>query len=110
MTQDKVRFSTTTCDGKPALAAEGSIRLDESGEFIVRVRKLNENPEPEIVVDLTSVDFLDSAALGVICAVHMERVRNNTKLEIYIDGSESSFVQRLFGDVGLDQLLNIVAK
>ncbi|MFG3250801.1 STAS domain-containing protein [Streptomyces sp. NPDC048187] len=51
-------------DGRPRLTAAGEIDMSNSG---VLARALDETPGP-VVVDLTAVEYLDSAGLSVLFA------------------------------------------
>lgn len=92
----------------PILKVEGKIDPDNSPEFICQVRTLAKSNSNIIIVDLHKTTFLDSAAIGIICSVHIHLNEAGKKLEIMTDSSPDGFVNQLFKITGLDRILNII--
>lgn len=107
MNTNKMTISTEKRDGIPTMVVEGNVRLEDSSKFIARVRKFTKGKHAKLLLDLTKIVFLDSAAIGVVCAAHMELKDANRSLAIAIADEPNSFVSKLFADVGLDKLLDI---
>ena len=91
----------------PILKVEGRVIADDSLRFVKEVKTFGEHEAPKVVLDLQDTTFLDSAAVGIICAAHIERTKNDKTLEIMIDPSSNEFISNLFDTTGLKAVLNI---
>ncbi|MFH0241234.1 STAS domain-containing protein [Streptomyces sp. HK10] len=60
-------------DGTPVLVAEGEIDMSNVGEFRTAVDRAATAGGGRLVVDLTAVDYLDSAGLAALFA-HADRL------------------------------------
>ncbi len=60
---------------------------------------------PTLVLDLSGVDFLDSAGLSVLADIHVRTVRENTTLRIVT--GDNRVVRRALAGSGLDHALNL---
>jgi anti-sigma B factor antagonist len=60
-------------DGTPVLVAEGEIDMSNVGEFRASVDRAAAGGDGRLVVDLTAVDYLDSAGLAALFA-HADRL------------------------------------
>ena len=92
----------------PILKVEGKIESNESQYFIQQVKKLATGESKTVILDLHKTSYLDSAAIGMICSVHIELSKNGRKLEIMVDSSPDSFINQLFEMTGLDKILNLI--
>ena len=92
----------------PILKVEGKIEHDDSPEFIKQVKTLAGSSSDTIILDLHKTSFLDSAAIGIICSIHIDSNRKGKKLEIMTDSSPDGFINQLFDITGLDKILNII--
>lgn len=64
--------------------------------------------EPEVILDLSEVTYLDSSVLGELAWLHDVRTKNGLPKEILVI-SVGSVVERLFGIVGMGPLFRIVS-
>ena len=85
----------SAADGTPSMTVVGEIDLSNVDEFTEGLRAAV-GPEGRLLVDLTRVDYLDSAALAVLFS-HADRV----------DIRISPLNQRLFNVYGLDQVTSV---
>ena len=92
----------------PILKVEGKIEPDDSPDFIMRVKALSKSDSNKIILDLHKTTFLDSAAIGIICSIHIDLNKKGKKLEIMTDSSPDGFINQLFEMTGLDKILNII--
>ena len=60
---------------------------------------------PVLVLDLSEVDFLDSAGLSVLADIHVRTVRESTTLRIAT--GDNRIVRRALAGSGLDHALNM---
>ncbi|SFW85930.1 STAS domain-containing protein [Amycolatopsis australiensis] len=60
---------------------------------------------PVLVLDLSEVDFLDSAGLSVLAGIHARTVRESTTLRIVTGNNR--VVRRALAGSGLDHALNV---
>ncbi|WP_329048937.1 STAS domain-containing protein [Amycolatopsis sp. NBC_01488] len=60
---------------------------------------------PVLVLDLSEVDFLDSAGLSVLADIHARTVRESTTLRIVT--GDNRVVRRALAGSGLDHALNV---
>src|SRR6185369_17566250 len=60
---------------------------------------------PVLVLDLSEVDFLDSAGLSVLADIHVRTVRESTTLRIVTGNNR--IVRRALSGSGLDHALNV---
>lgn len=91
----------------PILRVEGKIEPEDSPEFIRQAKTLAGSNSDAIILDLHKTTFLDSAAIGIICSVHIDLNKKGKKLEIMTDSSPDGFINQLFDITGLDKILNI---
>ena len=91
----------------PILKITGRVVSTNSLEFIKQLKTLAEHEAPKVVLDLQETSFLDSASVGIICAVHMDRQKAGKALEIMIDASPDHFITGLFNTTGLNNVLSI---
>ena len=91
----------------PILKVEGKIEPHDSPEFIRQLKYLSNDTSPTIILDLHKTTFLDSAAIGIICSIHIERATTGKKLEIMTNSSPGGFINQLFEVTGLDKILHI---
>ena len=91
----------------PILRVGGKVEPDNSPEFIKQVKTLAGSNSNKIILDLHKTTFLDSAAIGIICSIHIELNEKEKKLEIMTDSSPDGFINQLFEMTGLDKILNI---
>ena len=92
----------------PVLRVDGKIEPDFSPEFIKQVKALAGSNSDKIILDLHKTTFLDSAAIGIICSIHIDLNRKGKRLEIMTDSSQDGFINQLFEMTGLDKILNII--
>lgn len=91
----------------PVLKVVGKVESNESCEFIKQVKSIVSDKSDTVILDLHKTTFLDSAAIGTICSIHIELSKSGKKLEIMTDSSPKSFINQLFDVTGLDKILNI---
>ena len=60
---------------------------------------------PVLVLDLSEIDFLDSAGLSVLADIHVRTVRESTTLRIMT--GDNRIVRRALAGSGLDHALNV---
>ena len=80
----------------PILKVEGKIEPECSPEFIKQVKILAGSNSDTIILDLHKTTFLDSAAIGIICSIHIDLNGKGKKLEIMTDSSPDGFINQLF--------------
>ncbi len=102
-----MQFQTDIVNDVPILKIIGRVASGESMEFIKQVKTLILHDSPKFILDLQGTTFLDSASVGIICAVHMESLQSGKKLEILIEDSDQQFIPSLFETTGLSGVLNI---
>lgn len=91
---------------------DDSMIITISGDlFYTQVKKLQQNidsfNESIIYLDLTDVAAIDSFGLGMIVFYHILLERQKRKIMIINNNSES-IVKKLFKQIHLDQVLNII--
>jgi anti-anti-sigma factor len=91
----------------PILKVIGRVVSTNSLDFIKQLKALGKHETPKVVLDLQETSFLDSASVGIICAVHMDRHNSGKRLEIIIDSSPDNFIFNLFETTGLSNVLHI---
>jgi anti-sigma B factor antagonist len=80
--------------------ASSSIHLDKA------IREAMDENGPNILIDCTNLDYISSAGLGVFMSYIEEISRKSIKFVIF---GLSEKVLKVFGILGLDQLLTIKA-
>jgi anti-anti-sigma factor len=61
-----MQTNVTSRDGSTAIVLQGRFDFNAHREFRDAVERALKEPAPEIKVDLASVDYLDSSALGML--------------------------------------------
>jgi anti-sigma B factor antagonist len=82
----------------------GEIDLASEDDFAEALARALETPAPVILVDLTHVTFLGSAALHVLLQANEEARRQKRALRVAHGGS---FAHRVLTVAGLDQVLAV---
>ena len=102
-----MEIQTDIINNVPILKVIGRVTATESIEFINQLKAIAQHEAAKVVLDLQETSFLDSASVGIICAIHMDRYKNGKRLEIMIDTSPDHFIPNLFETTGLSGVLNI---
>lgn len=102
-----VKISTDTINGVPVMKVEGRINATHSPKFIASLTELQQHIGNRIVLDLQKTVYIDSAAVGKICMVHIECQKSGKRLEIIVDPSPNNFISNLITTTGLKTVLNI---
>lgn len=92
----------STCDessGIRILRLSGPFTLPGVMDFQTRFRSLN---DPVILIDLSDVPYMDSAALGALISVHTSSQRNNRQ---YAFSGVSERIRTLFDLSGVGTVL-----
>jgi anti-sigma B factor antagonist len=99
-----VSFSTSITGGQIVVAAEGELDVSNAPGLRQYLHEaLDDHPLP-LVLDLTKVDFIDSATLGVLVGVH-KRVGLEGRTMTLISPRER--LLRIFRLTALDRLFTI---
>lgn len=97
---------TVTRDGCAVVAPEGTIDLHTSPRLKHQLTDVLEEATPELVVDLSRVDFVDSSGLGVlVCTLKYIRVRGGSFCLVCPPGP----ILRLLRITGLDRVFTVYA-
>jgi anti-anti-sigma factor len=95
-------------DNVPVLKVTGRVASPAAVEFIKEMKVIAAHDSPVIQLDLRETNFLDSASVGIICAVHIDRERAGKNLNILVDSSPDNFITNLFETTGLKMVLHIM--
>ncbi|MFP4522324.1 MAG: STAS domain-containing protein, partial [Fibrobacterota bacterium] len=93
-------------DGKKRLfRLSGDADIDLINLFSCKINEILEsNPDSIITIDMRDVDYIDSAALGVLITI----VKNLAELDRYLYILRpSSFVEEIFSQTNIDTLVRI---
>lgn len=99
-----IEISSTSENNYLVLSVEGEADASSSIELDKRIREAFEEGIPNILVDCTNLNYISSAGLGVFMS-YIEEI--NQKSITFIIFGLSEKVAKVFGILGLDQLLNI---
>jgi len=99
MDEFKIESRTGIRDGIRILRLSGPFTLQGLFEFQSLVRGLN---DPVLIIDLTEVPYMDSAALGALMSVHTTSQRHQRQYAL-VGASER--LRTLFQVAGVDGIL-----
>ncbi|MCE7995817.1 MAG: STAS domain-containing protein [Roseivirga sp.] len=99
-----IEISKTTENNYLLISVEGEADASSSLELDRQIRESFEGDVKNILVDCTNLNYISSAGLGVFMS-YIEEV--NEKAIIFIIFGLSDKVSKVFGILGLDQLLTI---
>jgi anti-sigma B factor antagonist len=63
---------------------------------------------PRVIVDLSSVDFIDSAGLGVVLGIVRRARQAGGRAAVVLDGDSSA--GRVFATLGLDRVITVASR
>lgn len=91
--------------GAVMVRISGALDADSTAELASVLGTWAHRRFPVLVLDLSEVDFLDSAGLSVLADIHVRTVRENTTLRIVT--GDNRVVRRALAGSGLDHALNV---
>ena len=95
-------------DESVRVALGGELDLSSAISFDEALRRIEgEHPDEPLVLDLSSLKFLDSTGLRLIVAAHTRAKRAGRRLVI-VEGTAA--VQRIFRLTGVDSRLDVVQR
>ncbi|MEO5875438.1 MAG: STAS domain-containing protein [Streptosporangiaceae bacterium] len=95
-------MDTTRQEGRALVTARGSIDLHSSESLRECLTGLIDEGEPEVIVDLTAVDFCDSSGLNVLVRAYKHaRARGSS---VIVTGAYGR-VENVLRTTGLDRFL-----
>ncbi len=98
-------FTLRAIDDTPVLTLTGEVDISNVGDF---QRALEATPhEDVIVIDMASVEFLDSTALAALVRFRNARVARGSSVTLVI---ASPLVQRIFDITNFDREFKIVRR
>ena len=97
-------FETDQVDPVTVLAVAGEVDLDTAETLRDRVGEALRDRAPELVLDLTAVDFLDSSGLGMLLDVHRRLTDEGGFLRLVI---ASRHVRRVIDVTGMTAVLDV---
>lgn len=91
--------------GAVMVRIRGALDEDSAAELASVLSTWAHRKFPVLVLDLSEVDFLDSAGLSVLAGIHVRTVRESTTLRIVT--GDNRVVRRALAGSGLDHALNL---
>lgn len=91
--------------GAVMVRIRGALDEDSAVELASILNTWAHRKFPVLVLDLSEVDFLDSAGLSVLSDIHVRTVRESTTLRIVTGNNR--VVHRALAGSGLDHALNV---
>lgn len=91
------------------IASAGNIDIDTTPRLRESLREaIQTETDTSLTVDLTSVDFIDSAGLGALVWAHKQLAAQDRSLSLVI--RQDGQVARVMRMTGLDRLFSIVTQ
>jgi anti-anti-sigma factor len=105
-----VAFKNKKIGNYPVLEIEGRIIDSDSEKFAKKVETLCMSSTAEkAIIDLSSVEFIDSFGLGLLVRYHSLLLKDNRELVfLYSNQNPHSFLWRLFDVTGLRTVFRII--
>lgn len=98
-----MNITSETSKGVYTAHLRGKFTFNDSHEFRVILQALNEPGIEEVVVDLSRVEFIDSAGLGMLMLANDESKKKNKAL--YLRGMDGQ-VKRIFDLAHFEKLFS----
>jgi anti-sigma B factor antagonist len=102
---EHLHIDVRTAPDRVVLELDGELDLLAAPLLEQRIEQADVGERPILVLDLSDLQFVDSAGLRVILAAHENARRRGQELAL-TRGSEQ--VQRLFSIAGVDERLHII--
>ncbi|MFJ5260077.1 STAS domain-containing protein [Streptomyces sp. NPDC088387] len=93
-----------TADGATVVTPSGEIDLATAIPLTALLDSLTCGPHPDLVVDLTSVSFIDCAGLGALCRARNRVLARSGRLRLVAGGRGFSRVVRAAGLGGVFEI------
>jgi anti-anti-sigma factor len=88
---------------------KGSV-IDQNVEHLQKkLERAYRKNSPQIILDISGIDFLNSMGLGVIIYIHTLMLKSGRRLSILNPTTgPSAYIDELFKSTNLDKVLNII--
>ena len=103
--RNKVELQFRSDDRKGVVALKGRFTLDDKESFQKFVDEHLDGSQAVLVLDMSQLDFIDSAGIGDLIKLKMGPGKNYSSL--YVTGLQDS-VERVFRVSGLIQLFEVI--
>jgi anti-sigma B factor antagonist len=107
MVNDDVTITREEVNGVSVVVVRGEIDVASAPELRTHLHELCATHAPSVAVDLRSVTFLDSSALGVLVGALRRCRENETSFKLVID---SPRLLKIFEITGLTSVFEITEK
>lgn len=104
--KSKVDLNYSTTDTRAVLSLGGRFTLDDKEQFQNFVDQHVDGAQDVLVLDMSGLEFIDSAGIGDLIKLKMGPAKNYKQL--YVSGLQDS-VERVFRVSGLIQLFEMIS-
>ncbi|MGW0705893.1 STAS domain-containing protein [Streptomyces sp. NPDC002643] len=104
LTRSLPSHTVRTVAGTTVVTPTGEIDLATAVPLTALLDSLTRGPQPDLVVDLTSVSFIDCAGLGALCRARNRVLARSGRLRLVADGDSFSRVVRAAGLGGVFEI------
>ncbi|MGA4843926.1 STAS domain-containing protein [Streptomyces sp. G45] len=98
---DSAARPTGTADGATVVALRGDIDLGTAAALTARLDAVTAGAEPDVILDLRAMTFIDCSGLGLLCRVRNRVVERHGRLRLVTDSPRFLRVLRQAGLAGL---------
>ncbi|MFJ8330183.1 STAS domain-containing protein [Streptomyces sp. NPDC094437] len=105
-TRSAPRHTVRTVDGTTVVTLRGEIDLAAADPLVPRLDALTSGPQPDLVIDLRPVSFMDCAGLRVLCRTRNRVLARGGRLRLVTDGKN---VVRLLRATGLGRAFEVLS-
>ena len=104
LTRSLPPHTVRTVAGTTVVTPTGEIDLATAVPLTALLDSLTRGPQPDLVVDLTSVSFIDCAGLGALCRARNRVLARAGRLRLVTGGGNFSRVLRAAGLAGVFEI------
>jgi anti-sigma B factor antagonist len=91
------------------IKVKGSVVDQNVEQLQKKLEKAYRKDLPQIILDISGIDFLNSMGLGVIIYIHTLMLKSGRQLSILNPTTgPSAYIDELFASTNLDKVLNII--
>jgi anti-sigma B factor antagonist len=102
--ENEFRVEVRRTDRETVVTVSGELDLTSSAALEEALEQLGGSEPPSVILDLTDVDFMDSAGLAVVVRAHQRAESAGTPFALV---SASAQVRRLLSVTGMDERMTV---
>ncbi len=93
----------TTAGGQTTISMKGRLTFDDQGTFRVMLKDLSDDSAPRWLIDISQLEFLDSAGLGLL--LRAQAIADKNQKDVSMKAPSSGHVADILKIAQFDKLI-----